>query len=105
MNAVFASGVQTYVAASAQLNRAADRVNTLRASTIPSAPSPGAEPPGAPPGPSTHPTTGGGGRASTSASVPEAVVDMIGALNSARTASTFIRAADEMSAMVLDMKA
>lgn len=112
MNAVFASGIQTYAAAGMQLSRAADRANPLRVSTIPKAPPTGAETPGAPVRPADDPTTSssGGGRATSSKDDAQgdfvgASIDMIEAEQKAKLASTSIRAADEMSATLLDMTA
>jgi hypothetical protein len=108
MNAVYASGLQAFQAASARLDGAAAGVNRVRASTIPaaspqdaSAPRAAAGNPVAPP-----PPAGPGGRApSFDASIIEARVDMIRANQQAALAATSIRAADDMVGELLDTTA
>ncbi|MEQ8434689.1 MAG: hypothetical protein RIA71_10650 [Oceanicaulis sp.] len=108
MNAVHASGLQAFQAASARLENAAGQIARVRASTIPaaspqdaSAPRAAAGDPVAPP-----PPAGPGGRApSFDDSIVKARIDMIRANQEAALAATSIRAADDTVGELLDVTA
>lgn len=105
MNAGFASGLSAYAGAAAQLSRAAGRIaNSVPASTIPFA-SQGAGTPGASAASPTAPIPGSGRAPSFSGSIPEAMVDIIKATQTAKLAATSIRAADDLVGELLDVSA
>lgn len=107
MNAVFASGVNAFSAATARLDQAAGQINRARPSTIPAlsqsatAPNAPAGQPVAPP-----PPAGPGGRVpSFGDTYVEATVDLVKAKTQAALAATSIRVADDMVGELLDLTA
>lgn len=108
MNAVHASGLQTFQSAAARLEGAAGKIARVRETTIPAASPPDATPPRAVAGQpvAPPPPAGPGGRASSFGdSLISARIDMIRANQEASLAATMIRAADDMVGELLDTKA
>ena len=109
MNPGLISGLQAFNAAAARMEKAADRLARVPASTIPAASPPDATPPPATAATSVvpPPPAGSGGRAplSHADSLIDAQVDMIRAHQQAALAATSIRAADDSVGALLDTRA
>ncbi|MGY6532238.1 hypothetical protein [Glycocaulis sp.] len=104
MNAAFASGVSGFASATALMNRAADRVTSVRGLTIPDPLSRAVNTPGASAGNSPLPPAASG-RATPSPDFAMAAVEMIQAKHMAAASGAIVRAADDMVGALLDIKA
>ncbi len=111
MDAVFASGLTAFRSANTRLQSAAGQVAAVRTLTIPAASPQDAPQTRAVAGqrPAPPPPADPGGRAPFSDKAApnyvDATVDMIRAEQDAKLGVTLIRAADEMTRTVLDIKA
>lgn len=104
MNAALASGISGFASATAMMNRAADRVTSVRGLTIPDPPSRVVNTPGASAGSSPLPPAASG-RVTPSPDFAKAAVEMIQAKNLAAASGAIVRAADDMVGALLDIKA